>query len=48
MNLFGLVFYISIDKSKYDLVVVDDYTRITWVKIRDPKNIKEILEKGLK
>jgi hypothetical protein len=31
MDLFGLIAYISIDKSKYSLVIVDDHSRFTWV-----------------
>ena len=31
MDLFGLVTYISIGGNKYGLVVVDDYSRYTWV-----------------
>jgi hypothetical protein len=29
MDLFGLIAYISIDMSKYCLVIVDDYSRFT-------------------
>jgi hypothetical protein len=31
MDLFGLVAYISISGSKYGLVIVDDFSRFTWV-----------------
>jgi hypothetical protein len=31
MDLFGSIAYISIGKSKYCLVIVDDYFRFTWV-----------------
>jgi hypothetical protein len=31
MNLFGSIAYISIGVSKYCLVIVDDYSRFTWV-----------------
>jgi hypothetical protein len=31
MDLFGLIAYISISGSKYCLVIVDDYSRFTWV-----------------
>jgi hypothetical protein len=31
MDLFGPVAYISIGGSKYCLVIVDDYSRFTWV-----------------
>jgi hypothetical protein len=29
--LFGPVAYISINGNKYDLVIIDDYSRFTWV-----------------
>jgi hypothetical protein len=31
MDLFGLVAYLSIGGSKYVLVIVGDYTCLTWV-----------------
>jgi hypothetical protein len=31
MDLFGLIDYISIGGSKYCLVIMDDYSRFTWV-----------------
>jgi hypothetical protein len=31
MDLFGPIAYISISRSKYCLVIVDDYSRFTWV-----------------
>jgi transposase InsO family protein len=31
MDLFGQIAYISIGRSKYCLVIVDDYSRFTWV-----------------
>jgi transposase InsO family protein len=31
MDLFGPIAYISIDGSKYCLVIVDDYSHFTWV-----------------
>jgi hypothetical protein len=31
MGLFGPVAYLSIGESKYGLVIVDDYSRFTWV-----------------
>jgi hypothetical protein len=31
MDLFGPIAYISIDGSKYRLVIVDDYSRFTWI-----------------
>jgi hypothetical protein len=31
IDLFGPIAYISIDSNKYDLVIIDDYSRFTWV-----------------
>jgi hypothetical protein len=31
MDLFDPIAYISIDRSKYCLIIVDDYSRFTWV-----------------
>jgi hypothetical protein len=31
IDLFGPVAYISIDGKKYGLVIIDDYSRFTWV-----------------
>jgi hypothetical protein len=31
MDLFGPIAYISIDGSKYCVIIVDDYSRFTWV-----------------
>ena len=31
MDLFGLVAYVSIGGNKYGLIIVDDYSRFTWV-----------------
>jgi hypothetical protein len=31
MDLFGPIAYISIGRSKYCLIIVDDYSRFTWV-----------------
>jgi hypothetical protein len=31
MNFFGHVVYISIGGKKYGLIIVDDYSRFTWV-----------------
>jgi hypothetical protein len=31
MDLFGSIAYISISGSKYCLVIVDDYSRFTWI-----------------
>jgi hypothetical protein len=31
MDLFGPISYISIGRNKYSLVIVDDYSRFTWM-----------------
>jgi hypothetical protein len=31
MDLFGPIIYISISGNKYGLVIIDDYSRFTWV-----------------
>jgi hypothetical protein len=31
MDLFGPIAYISIDGNKYGFVIIDDYSRFTWV-----------------
>ena len=31
MDLFGPVTYLSIRDNKYGLVIIDDYSRFTWV-----------------
>jgi hypothetical protein len=31
MDLFGPIAYLSIGGSKYGLVIVDDFSRFTWV-----------------
>jgi hypothetical protein len=53
MDLFGPIAYISIGRSKYCLVIMDDYSRFTWVfflqkKISNPRNFKWIVETGSK
>jgi hypothetical protein len=52
MDLFGSIAYIRIDGSKYCLLIVDDYSRFTWVfflqEITNPRDLKEILETGSK
>jgi hypothetical protein len=53
MDLFGSIAYISISGSKYCLVIVDDYSRFTWVfffvgKISNPRDLEEILKTGSK
>jgi transposase InsO family protein len=49
MDLFGPIAYISIDGNEYGLVLVDDYSRYTWVFFLDDKGeIQEVLKKFLK
>jgi hypothetical protein len=53
MDLLDPIAYISIDMSKYYLVIVDDYSCFTWVlflqeKISNPRDLKEILETSSK
>jgi hypothetical protein len=54
VDLFGPVAYISIDGNKYDLVIVDHYSRFTWVFFLQDKSetqevgAKEILKKDTK
>jgi transposase InsO family protein len=51
MDLFGLIAYISIGRSKYCLVIVDDYSRFTWVfflqeKSQTPRDLKKFLRRA--
>jgi transposase InsO family protein len=49
MDLFGPVAYISIGGNKYDLVIVDDYSRFTWVFfLQDKSETHEVLKKFLR
>jgi transposase InsO family protein len=49
MNLFGPIAYISIGGNKYDLVIVDDYSRFTWVFfLQDKSETQEVLKKFLR
>jgi transposase InsO family protein len=49
MDLFGPVAYISIDGNKYGLVIVDDYSRFTWVFfLQDKIETQEVLKKFLR
>jgi transposase InsO family protein len=49
MDLFGLVAYISMGGSKYCLVIVDDYSRFTWVFFFQEKSqTQETLKKFLR
>jgi hypothetical protein len=51
MDLFVPIAYISIDGSKYCLVIVDDYSRFTWVfflqeKSQTQENLKGFLRRA--
>jgi hypothetical protein len=53
MDLFGPIAYISIDGSKYCLVIVDNYSRFTWLfflqeKSQTQETLKRILKAGSK
>jgi transposase InsO family protein len=49
MDLFGPVAYISIGGNKYGLVIVDDYSRFTWVLfLQDKGQTQEVLKKFLR
>jgi hypothetical protein len=48
MDLFGPIAYISIDGSKYCLVIVDDYSRFTWVFfLQEKSQTQETLKRWL-
>ena len=49
MDLFGPVAYISIGGNKYDFVIVDDYSRFTWVFfLHDKSVVQETFKKFAK
>jgi hypothetical protein len=49
MDLFGPFVYINVDGSKYCLVIVDDYSRFTWVFfLQERSQIQEALKKFLR
>jgi transposase InsO family protein len=49
MDLFGLVAYISIDGNKYGLIIIDDYSRFTWVFfLQDKSETEEVLKNFLR
>jgi transposase InsO family protein len=49
MYLFGPVAYISIGGNKYGLIIVDDYSRFTWVFfLQDKSETQEVLKKFLR
>jgi transposase InsO family protein len=46
MDIFGPVAYVSIGGNKYNFVIVDDYTRYTWVFfMKDKSKVHEIFKK---
>src|SRR6266498_2168686 len=46
MDLFGPVAYISIGGNKYDFIIVDDYSRFTWVFfLQDKSEVQETFKK---
>jgi hypothetical protein len=47
MDLFGPIAYISINRSKYCLVIVDDYSRFTWVFFLQEKSQTQETLKGV-
>jgi transposase InsO family protein len=49
IDLFGPITYISIGGNKYGLVIIDDYSRFTWIFfLHDKSEIQEVLKKFLK
>jgi transposase InsO family protein len=49
MDLFDPITYISIDGNKYGLVIIDDYSRFTWVVfLQDKSETQVVLKKFLK
>jgi transposase InsO family protein len=49
MDLFGPITYISIGDNKYGLVIIDDYSRFTWVFfLQDKGETQEVVKKFLK
>jgi transposase InsO family protein len=46
MDIFGPVAYVSIGGNKYGFVIVDDYSRYTWVFfMKDKSKVHEIFKK---
>jgi transposase InsO family protein len=49
MDLFGPIAYITIGGNKYGLIIVDDYSRPTWVFfLQDKSETQEVLKKFLR
>ena len=49
MDLFGPVSYINIGGNKYGLVIIDDYSRFTWVFfLHDKSETKDVIKTFIK
>jgi hypothetical protein len=49
IDLFGPIVYISITGNKYGLVIINNYSRLTWVfLLQDKSETQEVLKKFLK
>ena len=53
MDLFGPVAYLSISGNKYGLVIIDDYSRFTWIffvydKIQVQEKVKIFIRRAQK
>ena len=49
MDLFGPITYISIGGNKYGLVIVDDFSRLTWVFfVHDKSEVQGIVKKFIR
>jgi transposase InsO family protein len=49
IDLFGPIAYINIGDNKYGLVIIDDYSRFTWVfMLHDKSETQKVLKKFLK
>jgi transposase InsO family protein len=49
MNLFDPITYVSIDGNKYGLVIINDYSRFTWMFfLQDKSETQKVLKKFLK
>jgi transposase InsO family protein len=49
IDLFGSIAYISIDNNKYGLVIINDYSRFTWLFfLQDKSKTQEVLKKFFK
>jgi hypothetical protein len=45
MDLFGSIAYISIGGNKYGLIIIDDYSRFTWMLfLQDKSESQEVLK----